>query len=551
MRSFSDLEFGFSDAENYRRRENKQFLEKKFVRTNALEQICEPSTSFIIGEKGTGKTAYAVYISNTMYRNNIASIRYIRETDFLKFIALKTSRHLDLSDYVSIWKVIIYLLLSQQIHGNESRLTKFARFPLFVQLQQAIDEYYSNAFSPEIVNALHFVERSQLAAELLSKYSAVGGKTTTETDFTESRFQINLLVIQRKFEAVFQSLKLSRNHILFIDGIDIRPQSVPYNDYLNCIKGLANAVWHVNNDIFGTIKDSKGRLRVVLLVRPDIFQTLGLQNPNTKIRDNSVLLDWRTTYAKHRNSELFEVVDNLLKPTGTSNSPIGASWDHYFPFDSPNVIEKFSVPNSFVGFLRLSLYRPRDFITMLGILQQNLKMSGNPPRETCEFADVNSTEFRNKVAEYLLGEIKDQLMFYYSNSDYEIFLKFFEFLYGRAKFSYDEYEDAFEKVINYIGASDVVRPRFMANSAKFLQFLYDLNVICYIEEVENGKSFIRWCFRERNYANIAPKIRLGEMYEIHYGLGRALNLGMRIQRRTKTPRIGLRQRSRDRGRTNT
>ncbi len=120
MRPFSELNFGFSDAENYKRRENKQFLEQKFVRTEALEQICKPSTTFIIGEKGTGKTAYAMYISNTSYQGKVGSIRYIRETEFLKFIALKRSHKLELSDYMSIWKVIIYLLLSQQIKEKET-----------------------------------------------------------------------------------------------------------------------------------------------------------------------------------------------------------------------------------------------------------------------------------------------------------------------------------------------------------------------------------------------------------------------------------------------
>ena len=455
------LPLGFSDAENYKRRENKQLLNEIFVKTNSLERLCEPSTTFLVGEKGTGKTAYAIYVANTAYRGHHAALRYIRETEYQKFITLKQERNLDLSDYVHIWKVIIYLLLAQQIREKESRFTSLSKFTLFRQLAEAIDEYYAHAFSPEIIHALQFLEKSTLAAKLLAKHANVQGELQNELSVSESRFQTNLLYIHRKFEDALRSLRLSRNHILFIDGIDIRPSAVPYNDYLACIKGLANAVWDVNNDFFANIKDSPGRLRTVLLIRPDIFQSLGLQNQNTKIRDNSVLLDWRTTYKDHRSSALFEVVDRLLREDKNTKSNIGQAWDHYFPFDSPNVRESFDLPSSFIGFLRLSLYRPRDFVTMLDVLKENVQLSGQVDKTQFSFSDVDSPEFRNKYAEYLLGEVKDHVLFYYSIEDYERFLKFFEFLYGKSRFTFDEYETAFVGVVGYLNGHNIPLPRFM------------------------------------------------------------------------------------------
>lgn len=65
MKPVRELTFGFSDAENYRRRENKDLFNQIFLRTDALEVIQDPGIFFIVGEKGTGKTAYAVYLSNS------------------------------------------------------------------------------------------------------------------------------------------------------------------------------------------------------------------------------------------------------------------------------------------------------------------------------------------------------------------------------------------------------------------------------------------------------------------------------------------------------
>jgi hypothetical protein len=209
---------------------------------------------------------------------------------------------------------------------------------------------------------------------------------------------------------------------------------------------------------------------------------------------------------------------------------LGEAWDHYFPFDSPNVIERFTVPSSFIGLLRLSLYRPRDFVTMLDILQENAREFGSTNKECFTFEDVNAPAFRNKVAEYLLGEVKDHLLFYYSNDEYETFLKFFEYLHGKTAFKFEEFRVAYDEMAPYLAARAVARPKFMDTGADFLQFLYDLNVISFVEETEDGDKFIRWCFRERSYSNIAPKVKLGERYEIHYGLARALNIGKRLKR---------------------
>ncbi len=75
----------------------------------------------------------------------------------------------------------------------------------------------------------------------------------------------------------------------------------------------------------------------------------------------------------------------------------------------------------------------------------------------------------------------------------------------------------------------------MTTPEDFLQFLYDHNVICYIEYAEDAhdEKFIRWCFHERNSSNINPKVQLNRDYELHYGLSTALNMGKELRRKSK------------------
>jgi len=529
MLTIQNLHFGFNDAENYKRSENKNFLNKIFFRTAELDQLCGRNTFFLIGEKGTGKTAYSFYLSNNDYKETLSTVKYIRETDYQKFVQMKKRDDLTLSDYIDIWKVIIYLLLSKKIADSEP--VGFLDYPKsfkFRNIYSAIDEYYLKAFSPEIFNAIKFVERSKRAAELIAKYAKAGGEESDEITFSETRFQINLMYVQHKFEEAFASLKLKKNHLLFIDGIDIRPSHIEYNDYLDCVKGLANAVWAINNDIFPQIKDSQGRLKVVLLVRPDIFDSIGLQNRNNKIRDNAVLLNWNTTYENHRNSKIFEMAGKLLGAQQNPAVEYAQAWDYYFPYTIENKSATKTAADkedsSFIGFLRYSLYRPRDIVTMLSILQENFKEQKQDPNRVFSQSDFFHVEFVRKYSEYLLGEVKDQLSFYYTSNDYELFLKFFEYLKGKSKFSYEEYISAYQNFVKYLDTNSIKRPNFFEAPDVFLQFLYELNVIFFIEKKAGG-NFIRLCFRERNPTNISPKVITHQTYQIHYGLIEALNVG--------------------------
>lgn len=523
MKNFSELELGFADAENYKRRENKELFNRIFIRGKELDKLCDHRVCFLIGEKGTGKTAYSMYLSNNNYKENLANVRYIRETEYSKFVELKQQKQLSLSDYASIWKVILLLLISRQVKEREGAVSKLLNYPLFAAVDDAIEEFYSNAFTPEIIQALEFVEEWKDSAQLLAKHlGGVKAEDSRRSMISESKFQVNLLYIQRQFESALSQIRLRNNHIIFIDGIDIRPSTIDYGDYLECIKGLANSIWELNNDFFPTIKGGGGRMRVVLLVRPDIFQSLGLQNQNTKVRDNSVYLDWRCEYTNHRRSQLFQVTDHLLSSQQAEEHPLGECWDHYFPWNSPNVFDSYSHPTAFINFLRWSYYRPRDIVVMLDLLKENF---GSTREDEIFLEDFDDPSFLRDYSNYLLGEVKDHLSFYYSSSDYEAFLKFFEFLSGANKFNYEEYVRAFSSYKEHLTTTDISDPKFTSSANTFLQFLFELNIICYIEKTDDNKRFIHWCFRDRSYANMSPKVKTGVEYQVFYGLAKALNLG--------------------------
>ena len=535
---YTSLNLGFSNAENYRKRANKQIFEKYFVRDRHLEKLLDQNIYFLVGEKGTGKTAYSTYLSNTKYKGAVSFAFDVRQTEYQKFIDLKRLGYLPLSQYSEVWRVLFLIILASCVIKESSTPAFLQRFTKLNALKKEIDKFYQEAFSPEIAKILNFISQSERSSEASAAYKGLGlshsssGKEVISDSNT--KFQTNLLTLRRDFESALDSLKLDQDYIVFIDGIDVRPADIYYNDYFDCVRGIIEATWSVNNDFLSDIKDSKGRMKIVLLVRQDIFLRAGLHNVNTKIRDNSVFLNWRTTYKDHRESNLFSVADRILSSQNDKSLRDGFAWDHYFPFDSGNL--KYtdgistSSKTSFLSFLRFSYYRPRDINAMMSIMQEIVSRKGIV--DTISGADFDDHTFRDAHADYLLGEIRDQLLFYYSKEDYDKFIRFFSYLHGKKKFNYDQYCSAFREFVHEQRNEKGELPQFFESAEVFLQFIYELNVICFIEkdvEDETGESFIRWCFRERTPSNLAPKVKLHVEYEIFYGLTKALNVGRPIR----------------------
>ena len=128
MKRIKDLVFGFGDAENYLRRQNKDLFNRVFIKNRYLDQMLDSNRFFLIGEKGTGKTAYSVYLTNNPgYSGCVSCLRYLRETDYAKFLKMKQSNNLCLSDYSDIWMVIILFLLASVLKENELDESSFSR----------------------------------------------------------------------------------------------------------------------------------------------------------------------------------------------------------------------------------------------------------------------------------------------------------------------------------------------------------------------------------------------------------------------------------------
>ena len=498
--------------------EEDSLFEKIFLVGEIVDDICQPSKSFLIGEKGAGKTAYSVYMCKHDHNNTKCSISMVNDLLYRKFLNMKKEGMLDISEMKDVWVNLLYLIIAERLYQiNRNSILSEMRMK---KLKEAIDQFYSDAFKPELVNAFEFVQNASSSINVMASKGVFGigtnrGKDTKQT-YVEQSYQISLLKIQKGFEDAFEELKLSFPYILFVDGIDGRPTDIENKDYFQCITGLVNAVLEMNRGVLG-----KKGIKVMPLMRPDVMYHIPIYNMNQKLRDNSVLLNWDTSYQGYVRSKLFKIADDFFAKQQESSYELGESWNHYFPYKIQRYFEgNRRDEDAFVEFLRYSSYKPRDILTMLNEMVQNT--TGD------QFTHDDFIKMLNNYEEYLEGELKDYLLIYMSEEDYEDFRVFFDYFHGCFRFSYDEFKDKHMEYVQYMSKIGRSVPSEIDTAQKALQLFYDANLIGYHEEIKSKSGGVEhrvhWSCKERSYANMRPNVKVNESYSFHRGYAEALGI---------------------------
>lgn len=527
MKKIDELIEPSIDAIDYNSKEKKPFFLKSYHATEFLDKACQGNCYYLIGEKGSGKTALAFHIQNSSSNNIGAKLLSISETQYKRFIKLKENGKLSYTDYSIIWRATLLYLVSKLILEKRQKWHhKITR--RFSAVEKAIEQYDKNSQIPELEYVIEFATTltrdSELSATVPDVVKAgIAEHGTQSTKTTQTEIKSALLECEKILKTGLQDLKLTDDIALFLDGLDAKPNGIDFIEYKNCLIGLAEAAWHLNTEFFSTIKDTKGRSRVVLLLRPDVFDSLNLHNSNCKLADNSVVFHWHTTVDRYRNSELYKMSNKYF----ISQTDENHGWNYYFS-------ESNEKSKAFIGFLTRSFQRPRDVFSAIKILIGIYKRTGRGSSVKFARGAFESTEFIDNYSEYLLGEVRNYSNYYLTNIDFDIYASFFQHLNGAREFNYADFESAFTSFKDEVSKLGIKDKSYLESPEKLLQFWYDVNVIGYKESTEDGgDEFFHWSFRERSPSKVMPKIKIGCYYLVHPGIAKSLNIGKKFKARQR------------------
>lgn len=232
-------------------------------------------------------------------------------------------------------------------------------------------------------------------------------------------------------------------------------------------------------------------------------------------------MDWNTTYADYKTSQLYLVSKKLLDFEQETKD--GDIWEQYFDWKIPTTSIDREYDTAFMAFLKISLSRPRDMQVILKQIQSIMKDCGKGNASKFDYSAFSSDTFQNAYSEYFMSSLQDQLSFYCSPDHFKFFRRFFDY-FDDSSFTYQEYKQNYEKFIDYLllNVSDI--PSIYNDEKEFLQLLYNCNLITAIEG--DGK-FFHFSYREKSLSNINPIVLIDSdvSYRFHYGIYKKAKMG--------------------------
>lgn len=506
----------YNDAYNYREKDKKEFFSKVFVKTKVLNDLKDNSIYYLIGEKGTGKTAYAVWNENNPSRDTVSKLTVMTETQYKRFISLKKDNKLQYSDYANIWRSILLFLSSQMIIESSGNNIIHRVSGKFKKLQKELEAWTKNSLNPEMETAFDAINKMAFSAGLGKKdIASISATENGEFHDTTKIIKHHLLERENGFKEALSDIKLPKNHVIFIDGIDFRPENIPHNEYIECIKGLGEACWQLNSDFFSRIKDSKGRIRIVLILRPDIFHSMNIYNSNSRIRDNSVFISF-SKVDDFSSGDIFKVCDKYFESQQKDKKKYKESMFHYFLSRENNEC-------LFNNLKKITYNRPRDFLTYIKMEIEKVK---NGEKIFDQFTELDVNFISDDFSDYIVGEMRNYASFYIEQKDFDKYIKFFDILNGRNTFTYQNYIGYYNKFKEASKKFDDFDNKYLNSPIDLLQFFYDVGLIGYRERLSDGTGYhYYWSFRERTPNKLNPQVKPTDHLMVNMGASKSLNVG--------------------------
>lgn len=513
MTSFVDINLPKESADSYYM-ESIQHLVDDFIYIDPewYKQLFDPTTFYILGPKGSGKTLYATYMCADIRRDTISKYHKISVDDYGKIIEMKNKGHLSFTDYSTIWKVIILQKLLCGI--DEKDISFWGRSKSFQAIRETIFKHFGYSviqdnFNPvtqidsygkqtEITNYLNGELGSSItAANMFS--GSVGLKneiTDVVTDnnqhskeHTRSQYTDTWLQSIDSFKRTLEIITLRYDYYLFIDGLDVRPTQYDAAEYGECIGALIRAVYDLNTQVFGNRKRrNEHRFKIIALTRTDIFLNSNLVNVTSCINDNCVELDW--TYSNETNflySKLYKMMNRVLGWDGISPE-MPAQIFFGFPITLGNNRRPLAAA---LYIQRLSRLRPRDIVVFLNLIQKECRARGCPNPDSII---IQSSDIIEHYSQYYIEQVRSEMKFSYSDAQIFQILAFLR-TFRNARMAEREFESIFNKYCKY---NSSFRTLFTSHRA-LIDVLYSLDVLGWVEFQENylsTKTIIHWHYRE-------------------------------------------------------
>lgn len=266
--------------------EAKMEDKKYFYNFKEVQEILNNEKCFVIGRKGTGKTAICEHIVNIAEPKIFAIKLSFKNFPFNELYRLQNTKYTRPNEYITLWKYVIYSNVCKLMTGNEAvegnvRTELSKLYPQRNNLARNISEWTSVGFGVNVLgnggtikvdrqfigNTTSWIERTNLLEDIIMQYAgdAVYYVVFDELDEDyrdfksdeEAQSYVNLVT------SLFKAVQDVKN-VFFESGLNIRPVVFLRDDIYMTIKDADKNKW---SDLMIELEWTKDKIKKLLAYR--------------------------------------------------------------------------------------------------------------------------------------------------------------------------------------------------------------------------------------------------------------------------------------------
>jgi hypothetical protein len=412
-------------------------ISKYFYYTNEAYQIENGSKCFVIGRKGTGKTALAEYLYHKKTFDNFTGRLNFFNFPFDQIFEYKNPNFDTNKQYVSIWKLLIYRACLKQMISNNN---------LTSSIRSKLSLVFPNADIDSIIDKFSFFRDGDFKIEAFS----IGLTYSPKDQNTEFNWLEELGILEN---LIYENMDESKYFVL-IDALDDGYNKFSDREqYLSLIMGLFKAVQEIKFR-FNNVNSKK--LYPVVFLRSDIYDVIK-DGDKTKWRDFYVPLNWSQEKIKKM---LIHRVFQSLPSTSASNLSANQIWSLILPMSY--VTTRFGNRNAFNHLIRLTYNRPRDFVYFFRTLCQ-IAINREKSIDVKVFKQASAN-----LSSYLRNDLQDEITEVLP--EISRIMDIFTYL-RKAKFTSEEFIDEYSRMVE----QGLIQNN--KSGEKVLEILYEFSII--------------------------------------------------------------------------
>lgn len=480
-------------------------LSNYFFENGVLQSAIASRYQFLIlGRKGAGKTAVFQHFRDNpnkyIPKEEISISMSLQNYSWDVHGLLVTDGKASSLAYIQSWKYVIYLMTIKELGAQEKLSGKLKKASRIIEkIYTSPTPTLAQVIGQKLLQLSHLKLPSgglDLDDDAIDALSIQGGEITFNNTRDDASLQAKLNQSVERITDIFEDALLdgiSSHQRIFVsfDRIDEAWDAASFESSQRIIAGLIGAAEYINSKF-------SGKLRPLVFLREDIFETLDINDKNKLRSDCGQLLAWKKDGLSRM---ILERVNYFARSNGQKEI---SKVDELFDKDQ---MRQQRAP--FDHIMLRTMLRPRVFIKMFQLIKKDMIERRDDPfnEEEINSAKLECQAIYNvepAYSEWLVEELRDEW-----RAQFPMINKLLEAIQniGRTNFTGDDLRESLHRL------SVLPSPGEMNT---YMKFLFDNSIIGFRVGKSNQWRY-KCFFSSQGFVE-------SEIYKVHDGLHRGLNL---------------------------